>query len=81
MTLLMNLLQVSELEFGNPEGFTNFTGSAHFATIEKHANIFMDSDFYQDNKNMTLLPNYEAIAMNLPVEQWPDSSKMTAKEF
>ena len=41
--LIMNLMQVSELEFGNPEGYTNITGHKSF---DKHANFFMDSHFY-----------------------------------
>ena len=80
MTLLMNLLQVSEIEYGNPEGFTNFTGSAKYAELEKHANLFMDSHFYQDNKNVTLLPNYEAIAVNMPTKM-PDPSGMSPAAF
>lgn len=61
--LIMNLMQVGELEFGNPEGYTNITGHKQF---DKHVNTFMDSHFYEDNKNTTLLPNYEAIAIDYP---------------
>ena len=59
------------MELGNPEGYTNVTG--HQA-IDKRANMFLDSAFYQDVKNTTILHAYEAVAFN-DVKKWPDASQ------
>ena len=61
--MVFNLMQFTEIKFGNPEGYMNITGHA---TVDEHANNFLDSHVYQMSKNLTMLPNYEAIAYDVP---------------
>lgn len=60
ITLLFNMVQVGEIEYGNPEGVDVITGNKD---LDKHANAVMDSSFYTQIKKGTLLPQYEALAV------------------
>ena len=74
ITLTLNLMQIGEIEFGNPEGDLNIT---NYKAVNEHANAFMDSKFYQSTKNISLLPEYEAIALDFKLENITDANELS----